>query len=60
MDDLSRLALLVAAFTPASWVCSLFYDEKGKFTVPGYDLPSAGFGLLALAEAELDQDNARA
>jgi len=44
---LSQIALLVAAMCPTAWVMSLFSREGGKLTVPGYNLPSAGFGLLA-------------
>jgi hypothetical protein len=47
MDTFSQLALLVAAMCPVSWIMSLFSGEGGKLTVPGYNLPSAGFGLLA-------------
>lgn len=43
----SQLALLVAAMCPVAWIMSLFSGENGKLTVPGYNLPSAGFGLLA-------------
>lgn len=32
---------------PMAWIASLFHGEKGNLTVPGYNLPSAGFGLLA-------------
>jgi hypothetical protein len=47
MKTLAQLALLVAAMCPVAWIMSLFGGENGKLTVPGYNLPSAGFGLLA-------------
>ena len=51
MSPISNLALVGAAMAPVSWIFSLFYNKNGKLTVPGYDLPSKGFGLLALVSA---------
>lgn len=48
MNSFSQLSVLVAAVCPLAWIMSLFYGANGKPTVPGYDQPSAGFGLLAL------------